>query len=265
MRTAPATRGNVSQQRAGSTVRTVCRYSTPRAPAIALSNIAAASEAWVQHALNHPLLDADTNTRCFIVGTASWAPLQWEVLDAVLQQVTPAAIAIEAAPDATPGLMLPHPAWIEALLGHYDGNIPLHALDPSVPSSGSPAASAVGAAAPRSSTLEDALPGTAATAAIGRDCMDSWELIGFYGASDFARRPQQVSQTLKRFGYLPGAEYAAAVQVRGTLPSPSCMCAPACSCHAAPTSARYARNIPHPPWPAVCAGGTTAGHTPSVH
>lgn len=103
-------------------------------------------------------------------GTCSLAPLQWELVDTVLQHIgAPDVFALEQPPSAAAaGPVLPHPAWIEALLEHYDGDLPRSALDPSY----------AGARQGDASMLQQLLQPTGVDAAVGRDVMDPYE-VGF--------------------------------------------------------------------------------------
>lgn len=211
--------------------RDVCVHSVPvhRIPAQALSSISAANDQWLQHCVSNPLIDEATQCRYFLVGTCPYAPLQWELLDAVLQQCRrPAWLAMEQPLGAAAGLMLPYPAYIEAMLEHFEGNLPLHALDPSMHGSSARVPGSAGPSAATTGALQEVLARTAITAAVGGDCIDPFEVFGYYPGLDFVQQPQHVAQVLARFGFLAGAEYAAAVQVGGLGECWAC-CAPCCA------------------------------------
>uniref|UniRef100_A0A383V4V0 Uncharacterized protein n=1 Tax=Tetradesmus obliquus TaxID=3088 RepID=A0A383V4V0_TETOB len=172
-----------------------------------------ANRQWLQHALDNKLVDAETGCTVVLVGACFFAPLQEQLVQAALQQVQPDYIAIEQPADATsakgqPGVLLPHPLWIQTLLDNED------ALQPAL-RRGLAAAGSTQQQQPQLTLelqqLEQQLLDIGHPAAkVGRDIMDPWETFGFYGALDLARAPAVLVPVLQRCGFLPGLELLAA-------------------------------------------------------
>lgn len=172
-----------------------------------------ANRQWLQHALDNKLVDAETGCTVVLVGACFFAPLQEQLVQAALQHVQPDYIAIEQPADATsaagqPGVLLPHPMWIQTLLDNED------ALQPALRRGLAAAGSTLQQQPPLTlelQQLEQQLLDIGHPAAkVGRDIMDPWETFGFYGALDLARAPAVLVPVLQRCGFLPGLELLAA-------------------------------------------------------
>jgi hypothetical protein len=169
-----------------------------------------ANRQWLQHALDNKLVDAETGCTVVIVGACFFAPLQEQLVQAALQQVQPDYIALEQPADAAsaaaqPGVLLSHPMWIQILLDYEEE------LQPALRRG----LTAVGSMQPPQLQLQQLeqqlLDIGHPHAKVGRDIMDPWETLGFYGALDLARTPAVLVPALQQCGFLPGLELLAAV------------------------------------------------------
>jgi hypothetical protein len=106
----------------------------------------------------------------------------------------PAAVLIEQPPPSGGGDG--PPAWLQALLD-WDAT-------------GRGGCEAGGAAAALHRLLSAVLPPPDTTSRVGRDVLDPWEPLGFYGGLDLARDPTAAADLLRLTGCLPGGELAAA-------------------------------------------------------
>ncbi|GBF96051.1 hypothetical protein Rsub_08866 [Raphidocelis subcapitata] len=196
-------------------------------PAAIVDQIAAANAAWIDDALQRPLVHAATGARVYLATACCWAPLQWEVVRGVIDKAAPTLVALEApqppapqppAPGAAattaaapPGAADGAPAWVASFLANFDPLVCEPNLSPSLPSAAPPARALEALRA----ELEAAAAPLAA-ARVGRDVLDPDEHFGLYPHNELARFPGRVLdawELLGERGYMPGMEHVAAAQL----------------------------------------------------
>ena len=147
-------------------------------PAPILGLLEASAEAWAQDCLTCPLTDPDTGVHVHLLGAAHFAPGQHMRLVSIMQQLRPAALALEQ-PLALSGRegspIQSHPPFIDALMSAWEPYLTAQP-DGSMGSTGSPASTnesrciqEVEAELQRSGQPE---------ARLGRDVLDPYECFG---------------------------------------------------------------------------------------
>lgn len=148
-------------------------------PASIMVMLEDSSEAWARECLAHPLTDPDTGVQVHLLGSAHFAPRQHSRLVSIMQQLRPAALALEqplvlSAGKGSP--ILPHPPFIDAFMSAWELD-DLTAQPDALGPAGSPHS-----AADISRCLQD-LEGelqssSQSTARLGRDVLDPYECFG---------------------------------------------------------------------------------------
>lgn len=171
----------------------------PPIPAALLQDEASARASWIDRCLNNPLTDPTTNSRIHIYGIPHFAPYGGpkglHELQQLLTAVQPTILAIEQPYDVAARAGLPYPETVRQLLSLLPPPTDNDALaDPAL-------AEAVLAQ----------LPQLSRPARVGRDMLDPFEVLGLYPGLDVAVRGEQLAEAGRRFGFVPGLEYAALV------------------------------------------------------
>lgn len=181
-----------------------------------------ATASWVEHCLQHPLEDLQTNTKVYVLGTAHFCPngLDEEILEEVFSVLRPNILAVELPFDTAARAGLPYPPFVQLLCEHLEqqhvsSSLGLSLQGPSMRDLDAPPCdwSQLLNGSPQNMAMVTELLRCAMEARVGRDMFDPFEAYGLYPGLDFVRAPGQALTALQLFGYLPGAEYAHAVSL----------------------------------------------------
>ncbi|GAX83148.1 hypothetical protein CEUSTIGMA_g10574.t1 [Chlamydomonas eustigma] len=182
-------------------------------PQDVIRHIDSSTEAWAEMCMTSPLIHDATGTNIHLYCSTHFAPNQAQMLYKVIKKLKPTVLVLEqplVTPD--PGSSRPsnrslrmYPAFLERLLEAK-----------SVPSTPFTADDEQGYALQQLSlgdVKKDLYVAGLPEARVGRDILDPYECLGFYGALDYVVSPQQIAVALEMFGFAPGSEYAHAVRL----------------------------------------------------
>lgn len=193
----------------------ICKAS--QVPYAVLQALKDSNKKWLQQALSssHILRDDETGCTVHLLGVCFFSPLQQRLVAAALDELEPTHILLEQPPDVSADVVLPHPAWLQAMLDHSQDILSASKDWQQTQQQGPNVAAGKSAAAgpgPLQALQEQLAAVSYPEAKVGRDIVDPVETFGYYPGLDLFVNPAASAAVADLCGFLPGQELVVAAE-----------------------------------------------------